>query len=513
MALGERTGTGMRIQLVVLLVILTGVAFLGGATRPGNAGASPNRALACTAPGSYCHVHIEANQSGGTVRIDYSGPSSGNWGTFACTPVCRDENWTWNYVLTLTATPPEHYRFAGWSGPCSGTGTCVFTITDNRDARASWERIRRTVTIQRSGSGTVTSEPARINCGTTCSAEFDEGEQVAFVATPIGGAQFNGWGGACASAVRNTRCIITIPNNDVTITASFGPPPVPVTVTKSGRGTVTSVPAGINCGSACSANFPSGSQVTLTATPEPEYPFQGWAGACTGTALTCTFTPTTATSVSARFSSGKVDELAAGFRGSWRRSVYNGSLVLRGTATADLQLTARIASESVAGLRSPESRLIERTFEFSVPSGAFEKLFPLPNTGFYPGRYTVSLTGTSGGAPTISRSTPARMEPPGEGIVSRAWVTAGGARAVTRARRGTKRLVAHFTYVTKPFRGSKVTVSWSLGKRALGTVKKVRWKPIVVTDVASAAGLPSGRYTCVLKARGLVVYEVNVRIG
>jgi hypothetical protein len=73
--------------------------------------------------------------------------------------------------------------------------------------------------------------------------------------------------------------------------------------------------------------------------------------------------------------------------------------------------------------------------------------------------------------------------------------------------------VAHFVYVTKPFRGSSVTVSWFLGSRALGTVRKIRWKPIVTTDVQSAAGLPSGRYRCVLRARGRVVSEVSVRVG
>jgi hypothetical protein len=106
-----------------------------------------------------------------------------------------------------------------------------------------------------------------------------------------------------------------------------------------------------------------------------------------------------------------------------------------------------------------------------------------------------------------------RMEPPPEGIVVRAWVSAAGSRPVTRAPRGTRRLVAHFVYATKPFRGSRVTVSWFLGSRPLGTVRKIRWKPVVTTDVRSAGGLPRGRYTCVLRARGRVVYEVNVRVG
>jgi hypothetical protein len=188
----------------------------------------------------------------------------------------------------------------------------------------------------------------------------------------------------------------------------------------------------------------------------------------------------------------------------------SGRRALRAAALALLAIG--VVAGASAAARAPQAAGIEETFQFAVPSGPFERSFPLPKTGFYPGRYSISLVGTSGGAPIVARSAPARMEPPAEGIVSRAWVTAGRG-AVTRAPRGTKRLVAHFVYVAKPFRGSKVTVSWFLANRPLGTVKKIRWKPIVTTDVRSAGGLPSGRYRCVLKARGLVVYEVVVRVG
>lgn len=58
-----------------------------------------------------------------------------------------------------------------------------------------------------------------------------------------------------------------------------------LTVTKAGTGsgTVTSLPAGINCGAACSASFDQGTSVTLTATPATGSTFAGWGGACTGT--------------------------------------------------------------------------------------------------------------------------------------------------------------------------------------------------------------------------------------
>jgi uncharacterized repeat protein (TIGR02543 family) len=62
-------------------------------------------------------------------------------------------------------------------------------------------------------------------------------------------------------------------------------PPHQLTVTKagSGSGTVTSSPAGIDCGATCSASFPSGTAVTLTAAPDAGSTFTGWGGDCTGT--------------------------------------------------------------------------------------------------------------------------------------------------------------------------------------------------------------------------------------
>ena len=56
-----------------------------------------------------------------------------------------------------------------------------------------------------------------------------------------------------------------------------------VTKSGSGTGTVTSSPSGISCGSACSASFHFGTQVTLTATPGSDSSFAGWSGGCSGT--------------------------------------------------------------------------------------------------------------------------------------------------------------------------------------------------------------------------------------
>ncbi len=73
-----------------------------------------------------------------------------------------------------------------------------------------------------------------------------------------------------------------------------------VSKTGSGTGTVTSNPAGINCGATCSASYNSGTSVTLTATPDSGSTFTGWSGDCTGTG-TCIVSMTSAKSVTASF--------------------------------------------------------------------------------------------------------------------------------------------------------------------------------------------------------------------
>jgi endoglucanase len=75
-----------------------------------------------------------------------------------------------------------------------------------------------------------------------------------------------------------------------------------LTVTRAGMGTgtVTSSPAGINCGSSCSANYNSGASVTLTAAAATGSTFAGWSGACTGTGP-CTVSMTAARAVTATF--------------------------------------------------------------------------------------------------------------------------------------------------------------------------------------------------------------------
>jgi len=74
-----------------------------------------------------------------------------------------------------------------------------------------------------------------------------------------------------------------------------------VSVIGSPGGKVTSSPAGIDCGSTCSANFAAGTQIILSASPAAAWGLAGWGGACSGIARTCTVTMNANTSASASF--------------------------------------------------------------------------------------------------------------------------------------------------------------------------------------------------------------------
>ena len=82
--------------------------------------------------------------------------------------------------------------------------------------------------------------------------------------------------------------------------------PLQVVRTGSGAGTVTSTPSGIDCGTSCSAEYPSFTKVTLNATSTSGSTFTGWSGeGCSGSS-TCQVTMQQARSVTAEFTADDV---------------------------------------------------------------------------------------------------------------------------------------------------------------------------------------------------------------
>jgi hypothetical protein len=131
-------------------------------------------------------------------------------------------------------------------------------------------------------------------------AAFNNGTSVVLTVTAAVGSTFAGWsGGGCTGT---GTCTVTM-TAATTVSATFTLNQYTLTAVKAGggAGTVTSGPAGIDCGATCAAVFNYGTSVVLTPTPAVGSTFAGWSGGgCTGTG-TCTVTLTAATTVTATF--------------------------------------------------------------------------------------------------------------------------------------------------------------------------------------------------------------------
>jgi len=147
------------------------------------------------------------------------------------------------------------------------------------------------------GSGTVSSSPAGISCGLTCSKTFAYGATITLTATPATGSTFAHWSGPCTGT---GVCKVTM-SAARSVTASFALiKTLKVTKAGTGSGTVASTTPGISCGSTCSHAFVFGTSVTLTAKPSAGSKFTGWSGPCSGTGV-CKVTMNAARSVTATF--------------------------------------------------------------------------------------------------------------------------------------------------------------------------------------------------------------------
>src|SRR5437660_6880204 len=89
----------------------------------------------------------------------------------------------------------------------------------SKSATGSSTRITYTLGVSVTGGtgGKVTSSPAGIDCGATCSAGFNSGTPVTLTATPASGWLFQGWGGACSGT---GTCSLTM-DASKSATASF----------------------------------------------------------------------------------------------------------------------------------------------------------------------------------------------------------------------------------------------------------------------------------------------------
>ncbi|MDO9067567.1 MAG: LamG-like jellyroll fold domain-containing protein [Deltaproteobacteria bacterium] len=188
-------------------------------------------------------------------------------------------------TTNFTVTPENGYSVT-MGGTCGGTlvDTTYTTnaITADCTVTATFTLNTYIVTPSKTGNGTISPlMPQTINHGstTTFTVTPDTGYSLAMSGT---------CGGTLVGATYTTNAITT----NCTVIATFTMNSYALTLNKTGAGagTVTSIPAGINCGVVCSTDYDFGTDVTLTAVPAQGSVFKGWTGdGCTGTG-DCTIT-------------------------------------------------------------------------------------------------------------------------------------------------------------------------------------------------------------------------------
>lgn len=250
-------------------------------------------------------ITLTMNGNGrGTVNFSPAGSSA------SCTANCSNR-YAPGTVVTLSAAAGTKSIFSGWTGACSGMASCTVTMTAARQVGATFLALssgpQQVLSVATAGSGsgvvTVTGDGVSTSCTGTCTRSFGQGTTVTLTAAAASGSALTSWSGACSG--RKASCVVRM-QNAKSVTANFTALPVhAVNYTKAGAGTgVVEVDASgsvTSCVANCSASYPAGTRLRLTARPEAGKRFGGWSGACRGQKTSCSFTVKSAASVSALF--------------------------------------------------------------------------------------------------------------------------------------------------------------------------------------------------------------------
>ena len=122
-------------------------------------------------------------------------------------------------IATTTTDANGNYLFTGL---VPGDYQVIVTAANFQSGAAPTYAM--TVITTGNGVGTVSSLPAGISCGATCSAAFATGTEVTLLASPAPGYRFSGWTGACTGA---GACVVWM-DNLAHVNATFAPSAVPI---------------------------------------------------------------------------------------------------------------------------------------------------------------------------------------------------------------------------------------------------------------------------------------------
>lgn len=120
-------------------------------------------------------------------------------------------------MITLTAQPDPGSTFVAWGGACSGDTSCTVTLNSDQTVSAEFALPANpvTLTVTKSVNGgtadaRITSAPGGIDCGSSCQADFIDGDVVTLTAQLLSGAEINEWIGCDFGSGMDETCVVTL---------------------------------------------------------------------------------------------------------------------------------------------------------------------------------------------------------------------------------------------------------------------------------------------------------------
>ncbi|HID99624.1 MAG TPA: hypothetical protein EYP59_04960 [Thiotrichaceae bacterium] len=182
--------------------------------------------------------------------------------------------------VSLKATPHQGYQFEAWQGDCDQQGQVI--MTEPKTCRATFNAIYHGLTVTTTGQGRIKLNE-EMDCGKDCTHPFPSGTVVRLRPEPDIGWQFAKWQGDCETMPLHSevsKAIEITLNHQHNCTAVFEQVGYPLTINTLGKGRVN-LNNRFDCRETCTEIFSKGSAVSLTATPDEGWTFEGWQYGCT----------------------------------------------------------------------------------------------------------------------------------------------------------------------------------------------------------------------------------------